>query len=161
MSLERVMRFFKEPVLLMVGVRRAPVDSELARNDFRELLRKAKRLVRYAAEQVKEPDLLSDLVNRGVKLQLIVGKSQDSMLLARLQSKGVMVMEQVDVWRLERKILSPFVIVDGTHTMRCDREDEMIPGRAEPRMQNITLNNTSVASIYDGIFKDLLRLSTK
>ena len=154
MVLERAWRVFKEPILLLVGVRDAPVDSELARNDFRGLLGKAKRLVRYAAEQVEEPKLLFDLVDRGVKLELIVGESQDSMLLARLQAKKV---DGVDVWRSEQKILTPFVIVDGTHTMRRDREDEMI----KPRMQNIILNNTRVASIYDGIFKDLLRWSTK
>lgn len=158
MLLERARRVFKEPIDLLVGFRRAPVGSELAKNDFKGLLCKAEYLVRYAAERIQEEefDLLVDLVKRGVRLELIVGKSQDLMVLARLQSKGV-----EDVWRSEQKIPSPFVIVDGAHTVIHDREDEMIPIKAKPIMQIIAFKDFFLANIDNNRFEKLLSSSKK
>lgn len=155
---ERACRVFKEPVDFLVGFRRAPVGSELAKNDFKGLLGKAEYLVRYATEQVQEEEfnLLVGLVRRGVRLELIVGKSQDPMVLARLQAKGV-----ENVWRSEQKIPSPFVIVDGTHTMMHDRGDEMVPIKAKPIMQIIAFKDSFLADIDNYRFEELLSSSTK
>ncbi|HKB88199.1 MAG TPA: hypothetical protein VKC53_00975 [Patescibacteria group bacterium] len=99
-------RFLKDPVGVGLGVRMAPIDSELAKEDFKDLLSSSKRLVRYAVEKIEDTQPLFDLIDRGVKLELIVGKSQDRVLMSELDKKGA------SVWRIKqglRSIPSPFL----------------------------------------------------
>jgi len=147
-------------LLFYAGASEAPVDSKRAKNDFRKLLGKAKRGesgVCYAREQVpaEEFDLLVDLINRGVGLKLIVGKSQDPMLLARLQAKGVK-----DVWVSEQKISSALAVVDNACTMCWEGKGKVIPGKAKPRQQLVVFNDRFVDIINDR-FEKLLSSSTR
>lgn len=125
-----------------LGIRfaEAGIFSEQARVDHRELLSKAQRMVRLASEQIEDVELLDQLAVGGVKIELVVGPTQDKQVLARLEEKGA------NITQLDTMIERPITIVDGSHARVVEGRDTQ---------DHFVVYNTKYIREYNQMFEDL------
>ncbi len=148
-------RYLKEAIRahassIVFGLLIGEVSSDQGQRDHEYLLKNARNVVLSVSETPPKVEILRELVDKKIRVELIVGPSQEAQDIETLQNMGV------NVLQFDRPIVQPFSVVDGAHVFVTEPTIYGVDTQTQYIMRHASMLASDRAIFFEKLRKSIL-----